>query len=158
MTVPYQLADAKSSAVYSKILLHRSSQSSIMSSIGRITPSLVSGTVENTLALANFNFDFTLVKVEVPPEYQGLRNALSKRRVENAEQGPLHRTARKLGALFEQIIPPIKTLIKAYGIRVSEISRLCGVDQTVSCRLDQSSLNSYSQRYEHQPSPPPALF
>ena len=57
-------------------------------------PSVVTGTVENTLALANLNFDFTLVKLEVPQEYQGLRNALSKRRVENAEEGPMHRTAR----------------------------------------------------------------
>lgn len=99
-------------------------------------PSIVSGTVENTLALAHLNFDFTLVKVEVPQEYQGLRNALSKRRVENAEEGPLHRTARKLGALIEQILPPIKTLIKAYGIRVSEISSLCTIDQTVRPRLN----------------------
>ena len=106
-----------------------------MSSIGRIAPSIVSGTVENTLALANLNFDFTLVKVEVPQEYLGLRNVLSKRRVENAEEGPMHRTARKLGALFEQIVPPIKTLIKAYGVRVSEISRSCKIDQTVRYQL-----------------------
>lgn len=55
--------------------------------------------------------------------------------MENAEDGPLHRTARKLGALFEQILPPIKTLIKAYGVRVSEISSVCKIDQTVSSRL-----------------------
>jgi hypothetical protein len=103
-----------------------------MSSIGRITSSIVSGNVENTFALANLNFDFTLVKLEAPQEYQGVRNALSKRRVENAEDGPLHRTARKLGALFEQIIPPIQTLTKAYGIRASEISKSCSMNKTVS--------------------------
>jgi len=92
-----------------------------MSAIGRFAASLVSGTNENTFALANFNIDFSLVKVEAPIEYQGLRSALSKRRVEDAEQGQLHRTARKLGALFEQILPPIKTLAEAYGKRVSEI-------------------------------------
>lgn len=103
-----------------------------MSAIGKIVPSLVSATNENTFALANFNFDFALLKVEAPQEYQGLRTALSKRRVENAEQGPLHRTARKLGALFDQIIPPIKTLIETYGKRVSEISKACDVKQKVS--------------------------
>ena len=122
-----------------------------MSSIGRITPSVVTGTVENTLALANLNFDFTLVKLEVPQEYQGLRNALSKRRVENAEEGPMHRTARKLGALFEQILPPIKTLIKAYGVRVSEISSSCKIDQTVSRRLTQCGSDLYCQRDGERP-------
>lgn len=92
-----------------------------MSAIGRFAASLVSGTNENTFALANFNLDFSLVKVEAPIEYQGLRSALSKRRVEDAEQGQLHRTARRLGALFEQILPPIKTLAEVYGKRVSEI-------------------------------------
>ena len=55
-------------------------------------------------------------------EYRGLRNALSRRRVGNAEQGPVHRTARRLGALFESIIPSIKTLAEAYGRRASEIA------------------------------------
>ena len=92
-----------------------------MSAIGRLAASLVSGTNENTFALANFNLDFSLIKVEAPIEYQGLRSALSKRRVEDAEQGQSHRTARRLGALFEQILPPIKKLAEVYGKRVSEI-------------------------------------
>lgn len=92
-----------------------------MSAIGRFAASLVSGTNENNFALANFNLDFSLVKVEAPIEYQGLRSALSKRRVEDAEQGQLHRTARRLGALFEQILPPIKKLAEVYGKRVSQI-------------------------------------
>ena len=93
-----------------------------MAAINKFTASALSATNENTLALANFNIDFSLVKVEAPLEYQGLRSALSPRRVENAEQGPLHRTARRLGALFEQILPPIKTLAEAYGRRASEIA------------------------------------
>ena len=93
-----------------------------MSTIGRITTSLLSGVNDNTFALANLNVDFSLVKVEAPVEYQGLRSALSRSRVEDAEQGQLHRTARKLGALFEQILPPIPRLAEAYGKRVSEIS------------------------------------
>lgn len=93
-----------------------------MSALGRVTSSVVSGTNENTLALVNFNVDFTLIKLEAPKEYKGLGTVLSRRRLENAEKGPLHRTARKLGALFEQIIPPVKTLLEVYGKRVSEIS------------------------------------
>ena len=92
-----------------------------MSAIGRLAASLVSGVNDNTFALANLNVDFSLVKIEAPVEYQGLRSALSRSRVKDAEQGPLHRTARKLGALFEQILPPIKKLAEVYGKRVSEI-------------------------------------
>lgn len=95
-----------------------------MSSIGKVTASLVSGTNENISSLGNFNVDFSLIKVEAPKEYHGLKAALSHRRVEDAEQGSLHRTARKLGALFEQIVPPIKTLIEVYGQRVSEYDSL----------------------------------
>lgn len=107
-----------------------------MTSIGRITASGVSATNENTFSLININTDFSLLKVEAPVEYHGLGAALSTRRRENAEQGPLHRTARKLGALFEQILPPIKTLAEAYGKRVSEISaseKLKGTVSPVAC-------------------------
>ncbi len=93
-----------------------------MSAIGRVTASALAATNENTFGLANFNLDFSLVKVEAPIEYRGLRSALSRHRVENAEQGPQHRTARRLGALFEQILPPIKTLAEAYGRRSSQIA------------------------------------
>ncbi|KAK4693630.1 hypothetical protein P7C71_g3803, partial [Lecanoromycetidae sp. Uapishka_2] len=93
-----------------------------MSAVGKITASAVSATNENQFSLVNINADFSLVKVEAPIEYHGLGAALSIRRRENAERGPLHRTARKLGALFEQIVPPIQSLAEAYGRRVSEIS------------------------------------
>ncbi|KAL8979164.1 MAG: hypothetical protein Q9205_005436 [Flavoplaca limonia] len=93
-----------------------------MSAIGRVTASALAATNENTFGLANFNIDFSLVKVEAPIEYGGLRSALSRHRVENAEQGPQHRTARRLGALFEQILPPIKKLAEAYGRRSSQIA------------------------------------
>jgi hypothetical protein len=72
--------------------------------------------------LVNINLDFSIVKTSAPKEYQGLGNALSRSRRENAEEGPLHRTARRLGALFEQIIPSMPDLAKAYGERVSEIA------------------------------------
>ena len=93
-----------------------------MATIGKIAASAVSANSEVNLGLANFNIDFSLIKVEAPMEYRGLRNALSRRRVENAEQGPLHRTARRLGALFDSILPSIKTLAEAYGRRASEIA------------------------------------
>ncbi len=99
-----------------------------MSSLGRITNSLLSGINENTLALANFNLDFALVKLEAPREFTSIGPALSKQRRENAEEGPTHRVARQLGALFEQLIPSSPELIKAYGTRVSEIIQTPGIN------------------------------
>lgn len=93
-----------------------------MSSIGKITSSLLSLPAELTVAAANLNFDFSLVKVEAPKEFHGVRNALSQIRREQAESGLPHITARKLGALFEPLVPPIPNLLSAYGQRVSEIS------------------------------------
>jgi hypothetical protein len=51
-------------------------------------------------ALANLSFDFAMIRLEAPLEYQGLGTALSKRRKHEAEQGSVHTTARRLGALF----------------------------------------------------------
>lgn len=106
--------------------------SASMAAIGKFAASVVSATNENTIGLANFNIDFSLVKIEAPVEYQGLRSALSTRRIENAEQGQVHRTARRLGALFEQILPPIKTLAEAYDRRASEIAALEKTSHKVS--------------------------
>jgi hypothetical protein len=89
--------------------------------ISQISGSLATAQNQNTLALANFNIEFSLIKVSAAEEYQALGTALSQHRRKNAEEGPLHRTARKLGALFEQIIPEISHLSEAYGKRVSEI-------------------------------------
>lgn len=77
---------------------------------------------ELTVAAANFNIDFSLMKVEAPKEFHGVRDALSKNRRNAAEEGQPHVTARRLGALFEAIVPPIPHLIQAYGNRVSAIS------------------------------------
>lgn len=93
-----------------------------MSSIGKITSSLLSIPTELTVAAASLNFDFSLVKVEAPKEFHGVRDALSKVRRDKAESGVAHVTARKLGALFEPLVPPIPNLVSAYGHRVSEIS------------------------------------
>lgn len=91
-------------------------------SIGRLQAALAQATNEVTVAAANINFDFTLVKYEAPKEYQDLGNALSNRRRNEAEVGQPHITARRLGALFDGICPTTPNLIKAYGLRASEIA------------------------------------
>ncbi|KAK6065027.1 hypothetical protein SCUP515_11426 [Seiridium cupressi] len=94
-----------------------------MAQIGSIRSSLAQVTQELTVAAANLNFDFTLIKLEAPAEYKGVGNALTASRVREAETGPLHMTARRLGALFEGVCPDTPNLIKAYGMRASEISK-----------------------------------
>jgi hypothetical protein len=91
-------------------------------SLSKITAALASATNEVTLAAANLNFDFSLVKLAAPKEFSAIGLALSERRRDDAENGPSHITARKLGALFEELIPPIQHLIRQYGLRASEIS------------------------------------
>ncbi|KAH7400316.1 hypothetical protein BKA64DRAFT_479286 [Cadophora sp. MPI-SDFR-AT-0126] len=95
-----------------------------MSSIvGKLTAAVAAVQNENQLSLANLNFDFTLVKYEAPKEFGGVGAIISPQRRANAEEGVMHRTARKLGALFEGRLPPTTALFKAYGTRVSEISK-----------------------------------
>ena len=93
-----------------------------MASIGRLVFSAASGAQEATMALVNANFDFSIVKMEAPIEYRGLGDRLSLRRRQEAEDGQVHVTARKLGALFADDLPMIPSLIRAYGTRASEIA------------------------------------
>jgi len=90
--------------------------------LGKLQAALAAATNEVTVAAANINFDFALIKCEAPKEYHVLGDALSKRRKEQAESGSTHLTARKLAALFEGVCPATPNLIKAYGTRVSEIA------------------------------------
>lgn len=92
-----------------------------MASIGRITGALVNGTLEPSLALANLHFDFTLIRVDAPREFADVGSQLSAQRRTNAEDGPSHVLARKLGALFRDVVPSTPELVKAYGNRSSEI-------------------------------------
>ncbi|KAI9786739.1 MAG: hypothetical protein M1816_007810 [Peltula sp. TS41687] len=94
-----------------------------MASIGRITPAIISGTVDTTLALANINFDFSLLKVEAPQEFHGLGHSLSTSRRTEAEAGTVHTTARKLAAIFGSKLPSTPGLLEAYGLRASEIAK-----------------------------------
>ena len=90
--------------------------------------SWLSALQENNLALSSVRFDFTLVKVEAPAEFSGIGTLLGQRRKTDAEDGGAHRTARKLGALFEYITPSTPKLIAAYGKRVSEIINTPGIN------------------------------
>jgi len=91
--------------------------------VGKIQTALAVANQETTLALANLNFDFLLVKVEAPVEFHGLGAALSTKRLNASESGDHHRTARKLGSLFEQMLQDALNFLRAYGLRVSEIAK-----------------------------------
>lgn len=90
-----------------------------MASSGRLIATPVSATIDTTIALANLNFDFSLYKVEAQEEFKGVGLSLSPTRRYKAESGPTHVTARKLGALFEPLLPSTPALSKAYGRRVT---------------------------------------
>ncbi|MCJ1442089.1 MAG: hypothetical protein MMC23_002581 [Stictis urceolatum] len=97
-------------------------------SLSKFLGSFFSVSNENSLALANLKFDFALVKVEAPTEYSALGPALTSSRRANAEEGGIHRTARRLGALFEQTIPSTPKLVTSYGLRCTEIIKTPGVN------------------------------
>lgn len=105
-----------------------------MSVLGNATSSFFSATNENYAALANIKFDFSLLKLEAPVEFNGIVSALSTKRRIDAEEGPTHKTARRLGALFEDLIPSTPKLISAYGLRMSEIMNTSGINATGSGR------------------------
>ena len=98
-----------------------------MSSLNRLTPAAISNTVEVAPALANLNFDFSLWKLEAPKEFDGVGASLSTIRRNEAENGTPHTTARKLGALFESILPSTPRVTTAYGQRASDISQASSV-------------------------------
>jgi hypothetical protein len=86
------------------------------STIGRFTNALVAGSQENTFALASWSFDFALLKIEAPKEYQVVGSRLTENRRDLAENGSQHITARRLGALFRSKIPQkMPNLLRAYG-------------------------------------------
>ncbi|KAL9629246.1 MAG: hypothetical protein Q9164_006959 [Protoblastenia rupestris] len=93
-----------------------------MASIGRIAVAAAAGNQETTFTLANFNLDFSLIKMDAPVEYHPLGTSISSKRKLDAEDGKTHATARRLGALFADDLPPIPNLFRAYGLRVSQIA------------------------------------
>ena len=99
--------------------------------ISKVTAAPVALSQEVTAALGVLNFDFSLVKVEAPAEYNALGASLSSSRRSAAEDGQIHETARKLRALFDPIIPDVPHLTKAYGKRASEIASSPSLDSKI---------------------------
>ncbi|KAI1363674.1 hypothetical protein F5Y08DRAFT_340380 [Xylaria arbuscula] len=95
--------------------------------IPKLDVSAVTNKAELQTSLITLNLDFSLVKQEAPKEFINVQNAISSLRKTNAETGDLHKTARRLGALFEGVAPDAPYLLRAYGTRVSEI---CSVKKT----------------------------
>ncbi|KAF5549501.1 hypothetical protein FMEXI_4201 [Fusarium mexicanum] len=96
--------------------------------VSKLVASAASIQNEFSLAAANLNLDFTLIKLEAPKEFGSVGTSLSNVRRENAERGSLHRTARKLGALFDGVPPSAQHLLSSYGKRVSEICQQRHID------------------------------
>lgn len=110
--------------------------------INRLQASLAAATNEVTVAAANINFDFTLVKYEAPKEYQPVGGILSAKRKHEAETGRSHITARRLGALFEGVCPSTPNLLAAYGTRVAEISK--SATDKASAEFSNSIFSAYA--------------
>ena len=98
-----------------------------MASISQLFPALGNAVLEITPALANIHFDFSLYKVDAPKEFKDVGDSLSVIRRERAEEGQPHKTARKLGALFESRLPATPELFSAYGVRASDISQAASI-------------------------------
>lgn len=90
-------------------------------SIQNIIATPLHAVAESNIALAHLNFDFSLAKFEAPLELHPLGKQLSKARRESAEDGSFHILARRLGVLFDDVLPDVPTLLEAYGTRASEI-------------------------------------
>ncbi|KAL3474145.1 hypothetical protein BJX99DRAFT_248478 [Aspergillus californicus] len=93
-------------------------------SIQKLGVSAVNAVAENNVSLLHGNFDFSLVKCQVPAELIPLGERLSKQRRETAEDGPFHILAQRLGILFEEVLPNVPSLLRAYGTRASEITKM----------------------------------
>ncbi|KAI1408068.1 hypothetical protein F5Y13DRAFT_205057 [Hypoxylon sp. FL1857] len=98
-----------------------------MASIGNFNAAAASLRTEATNALVNINLELNLFtkRVEPPSEYVGVGQHLAPTRRHEAQEGTRHTIARKLGLLFKdtRVLPSTPELIKAYGLRASEIAR-----------------------------------
>ncbi|KAK1657009.1 hypothetical protein BDP55DRAFT_699253 [Colletotrichum godetiae] len=92
-----------------------------MANFGDFQASLVSNRNEFSLALVNVNLDISLVRCNPAAEFQRVGSALTARRKREAGDGILHKTACRLGFLFNDILPDTPELLKAFGTRASEI-------------------------------------
>ncbi|KAJ6094128.1 hypothetical protein N7467_002973 [Penicillium canescens] len=90
-------------------------------SIQNIIGTPLHAVAESNISLAHLNFDFSLVKCEAPVELHPLGKQLSKSRRQSAEDGSFHILARRLGVLFDDVLPDVPVLLEAYGTRASDI-------------------------------------
>ena len=111
----------RTSGIHQYQLLGITTYLSAMASFGKLTTSGVSMTNENTLALVNLNLDVSLFRCDPSAEFLPVGSAMTTQRKQEAETGQIHKTACRLGFLFHEILPDTPRLIKAYGVRVSEI-------------------------------------
>ena len=63
------------------------------------------------------------MKIEPRIEYRDIGGALSNHRRVAGEAGSIHVTARRLGSLFQSIVPDVSNLLAAYGKRATELSK-----------------------------------
>ncbi|KAI2634829.1 hypothetical protein GGS26DRAFT_581613 [Hypomontagnella submonticulosa] len=99
-----------------------------MASIGQLNAAGTSIRAEATNALVNVHLELSLFTkrfVEPPVEYAAVGQHLAPSRLHEAQEGTRHTIARKLGVLFKdhKMLPSTPELIKAYGLRASEIAR-----------------------------------
>lgn len=99
-----------------------------MTSIPNFSGSIIAANNQNVAGLVNFNLDVSLVRCNAPKEFSTIGPALSLNRRNEAEGGQQHKLARRLGFLFNDIVPQTPKLIKAFGTRVSDILRRPGVN------------------------------
>ncbi|RSL77691.1 hypothetical protein CEP51_008839 [Fusarium floridanum] len=92
-----------------------------MASLSNINASLLSAKNENTVALVNINLDVSWYRGTPPVEFLPVGSALAPWRKTEAEDGELHKTACRLGFLFNELVPETPNLIRCYGTRASEI-------------------------------------
>ncbi|KAL4935107.1 hypothetical protein BDV06DRAFT_229135, partial [Aspergillus oleicola] len=105
-----------------------------MTSIQRVAAGAIQLNPEANFSLIHGSFDFSLFKCDVPAELAPVGAYLSRQRRQSAEEGSFHILARRLGILFEELLPDVPFLLKAYGTRASEIVR----------QLDESKNSSNS--------------
>ncbi|KAJ3548274.1 hypothetical protein NM208_g1088 [Fusarium decemcellulare] len=92
-----------------------------MANLGNVNASLLSAKNENTVALVNINLDVSWHRGTPPAEFLPVGSALAPWRKTEAEDGELHKTACRLGFLFNELVPETPDLIRCYGTRASEI-------------------------------------
>ena len=92
-----------------------------MAGLPNLSTSVISAQNQNIASLININIDVSLVRCDPSPEFLPIGKALTQRRKAEAENGPFHKLACRLGFLFNEIVPDTPRLRDAYGTRASSI-------------------------------------